>query len=63
MVLKGADRDAFLAALNEPPAPTEKLVEAFRQHRTDVVGSPPQPSGRDHDHDGRDQGVADGSDQ
>jgi uncharacterized protein (DUF1778 family) len=33
MVLGGADRDAFLAALLDPPAPTEKLVAALRRHR------------------------------
>ena len=37
MVLVGADRDAFLAAVAEPPAPTEKLVAALRRHR-DLVG-------------------------
>jgi uncharacterized protein (DUF1778 family) len=33
MVLVGADRDAFLAAVAEPPEPTEKLVAALRRHR------------------------------
>ena len=33
MVLIGADRDVFLAALLEPPAPSEKLVAALRRHR------------------------------
>jgi uncharacterized protein (DUF1778 family) len=37
MVLAGADRDAFLAALMDPPEPTEKLVAALRRHR-DVMG-------------------------
>jgi uncharacterized protein (DUF1778 family) len=37
MVLTGADRDAFLAALADPPPPSDKLVEAFRRHR-DVIG-------------------------
>jgi uncharacterized protein (DUF1778 family) len=37
MVLTGADRDAFLAALLDPPAPTAKLVDAFRRHR-DPIG-------------------------
>jgi uncharacterized protein (DUF1778 family) len=34
MVLVGADRDAFLAAVLEPPEPTEKLVAALRRHRS-----------------------------
>jgi len=33
MVLVGADREAFLAAVAEPPAPAEKLVAALRRHR------------------------------
>jgi uncharacterized protein (DUF1778 family) len=33
MVLVGADRDAFLDALMNPPEPPEELVEAFRRHR------------------------------
>lgn len=33
MVLVGADRDAFLAALRNPPAPTDKLIEALKRHR------------------------------
>jgi uncharacterized protein (DUF1778 family) len=33
MVLAGADRDAFLAAVMEPPEPTGKLVDALRRHR------------------------------
>lgn len=37
MVLVGADRDAFLAAVMDPPKPTEKLVAALRRHR-DVMG-------------------------
>ncbi len=37
MVLTGADREAFLAALMDPPAPTATLVDAFRHHR-DVIG-------------------------
>ncbi|HVR99902.1 MAG TPA: DUF1778 domain-containing protein [Thermoanaerobaculia bacterium] len=37
MVLLGADREAFLAAVMEPPEPTEKLVAALRRHR-DVMG-------------------------
>jgi uncharacterized protein (DUF1778 family) len=33
MVLRDADRDAFLDALLNPPEPTEKLVAALRRHR------------------------------
>jgi uncharacterized protein (DUF1778 family) len=33
MVLVGADRDAFLQALRDPPEPAEKLVAALRRHR------------------------------
>lgn len=33
MVLTGADRDAFLAALLDPPAPAAKLVAALKRHR------------------------------
>jgi uncharacterized protein (DUF1778 family) len=36
MVLVGADRDAFLAAVLDPPEPTEKLVAALRRHRAAV---------------------------
>lgn len=31
--LKGANRDAFLAAVMNPPEPTEKLRKALRRHR------------------------------
>jgi hypothetical protein len=34
MVLLGADREAFLAALLNPPEPTEELVAALRRHRS-----------------------------
>ncbi len=37
MVLTGADRDAFLAAVLDPPGPTDKLVAALRRHR-DLLG-------------------------
>jgi len=37
MVLTGANRDAFLAAVQNPPEPTDKLVAALRRHR-DVMG-------------------------
>lgn len=37
MVLVGADRDAFLDAVMNPPEPTEKLVAALRRHR-EVLG-------------------------
>jgi uncharacterized protein (DUF1778 family) len=33
MMLVGADRDAFLDAVVNPPEPTEKLVAALRRHR------------------------------
>ena len=33
MLLVGADREAFLAAVREPPEPTEKLVAALKRHR------------------------------
>ncbi len=33
MVLTGADRDAFLDAVMNPPGPTEKLVAALRRHQ------------------------------
>jgi uncharacterized protein (DUF1778 family) len=37
MVLTGADRDAFLAAVRDPPEPADKLVAALRRHR-DLIG-------------------------
>jgi uncharacterized protein (DUF1778 family) len=37
MVLSGADRDAFLAAVLNPPEPADKLVVALRRHR-DLIG-------------------------
>jgi len=33
MVLAGSDRDAFLAAVADPPVPTKKLVAALKRHR------------------------------
>jgi uncharacterized protein (DUF1778 family) len=33
MVLTGNDRDAFLAAVANPPAPAKKLVAALKRHR------------------------------
>jgi uncharacterized protein (DUF1778 family) len=33
MVLTGADREAFLEALMNPPEPSEKLIAALRRHR------------------------------
>ena len=33
MLLAGADRDAFLAAVMKPPEPTEKLVAALKRRR------------------------------
>jgi uncharacterized protein (DUF1778 family) len=37
MVLTGADRDAFLAALLNPPPPVAKLIAALKRHR-DLFG-------------------------
>jgi uncharacterized protein (DUF1778 family) len=34
MLLVGADREVFLAAVMDPPAPAEKLVAALKRHRT-----------------------------
>ncbi|HEX6863264.1 MAG TPA: DUF1778 domain-containing protein [Thermoanaerobaculia bacterium] len=33
MMLLGADRDAFLEAVMDPPRPTKKLLAALRRHR------------------------------
>ena len=33
MVVSGADRDAFLEALRNPPEPTDQLVAALKRHR------------------------------
>ena len=33
MVLGGADREAFLDAVMNPPEPTDRLVAALRRHR------------------------------
>jgi uncharacterized protein (DUF1778 family) len=33
MTLVGADRDAFLDAVQNPPEPTDKLISALRRHR------------------------------
>ena len=37
MVLEGADRDAFLDAVMNPPKPTDRLIAAFKRHR-DLIG-------------------------
>jgi uncharacterized protein (DUF1778 family) len=37
MVLSGADRDAFLAAIGRKPDPSSRLVEALKRHR-DLFG-------------------------
>ena len=37
MVLSGADRDAFLAAIGRRPEPSPRLVETLKRHR-DLVG-------------------------
>jgi uncharacterized protein (DUF1778 family) len=33
MVLTGADREAFLEAVRNPPAPAKRLVAALKRHR------------------------------
>ena len=33
MVLRGADREAFLGAIAKPPRPSGRLVAALRKHR------------------------------
>ena len=33
MVLSGADRDAFLAAIERNPVPSPRLVKALKRHR------------------------------
>ena len=35
MVLRGADRDAFLKAVSNPPPPASRLVAALRRHRVE----------------------------
>ena len=37
MVLRGADRQAFLEAVRHPAAPSRRLVEAFRLHADRVA--------------------------
>jgi uncharacterized protein (DUF1778 family) len=37
MVLAGADREAFLDALMNPPPPSEQLISALRRH-SDLAG-------------------------
>ena len=37
MLLVGADRDAFLAAVMESPEPAEKLMAALKRHR-EIMG-------------------------
>lgn len=36
MLLTGADREAFLDAVMNPPAPTEKLISALKRHRDQI---------------------------
>ncbi|MHB8418964.1 MAG: type II toxin-antitoxin system TacA family antitoxin [Myxococcales bacterium] len=36
MLLRGADREAFLEAVRHPAAPSARLVEAFRLHAAKV---------------------------
>ena len=33
MTLTGADREAFLAAVRNPPAPSKRLIAALKRHR------------------------------
>ena len=33
MLLTGSDRDVFLEAVSDPPAPSKKLVAALKRHR------------------------------
>ena len=33
IVLRGEDRDAFLKAVTNPPAPSERLIRVLRRHR------------------------------
>ena len=33
MTLTGADREAFLAAVRDPPAPSKRLIAALKRHR------------------------------
>lgn len=37
MMLLGADREAFLEAVMNPPEPTEKLLKALKRHR-EILG-------------------------
>jgi uncharacterized protein (DUF1778 family) len=37
MVLRGADREVFLAAVRNPPKPSPRLTEAFRLHAAKVT--------------------------
>jgi len=36
MVLQGADRDAFLKAVSNPPPPARRLVAALRRHASET---------------------------
>jgi uncharacterized protein (DUF1778 family) len=36
-ILTPVDYEAFFSALDNPPAPTSKLQDAFKRHRTTVV--------------------------
>ena len=36
MVLTGADREAFLDAVGNPPQPSERLIAALRRHRDQI---------------------------
>jgi len=41
MALRGEDREAFLAAIMDPPEPTPRLMAAFRRYRQ-VTGQAPR---------------------
>jgi hypothetical protein len=45
MVLTGADRDAFLAAVSRDSDPAARLVEALKRHRR-LLGESRPPHGR-----------------
>ncbi len=36
MLVSGADRDAFLDAVMNPPEPTDRLISALRRHRDEI---------------------------
>jgi uncharacterized protein (DUF1778 family) len=36
MALRGADREAFLRAVSQPPPPASRLIAALRRHRSKI---------------------------